>query len=320
MFDDLSLSEQSRGISKVMGVVLMTGLTVATAAGAFTMVMVVGDSGSPAVHSQASFSIEEHQPDGDPVLAIVPDAVAGDESTFVLEINGKTVHEWDGRTQVNVHCLFTGDTITVYKRTDGKTELVERRVYKDALSCPSISKFGEKFEYVTVNGEKVRIRDDSSGAFGLKIDPDGPGADTHTNVGPMPLSNPWHYGAVYPDTEIEGMEPPVWVFVMTDNVHRPGVPSGNGALNWSDPPPGNPGAGSYSISNGQVQPTPSGSEPTNDIYLVFNPGCSGSEIKLVAESAGYDNQITLNGAVVIPNTNTATQNTVISAPAISCGS
>ena len=300
----------------MVGVALLAAITVLLAGVTLTMVTVVADEGSPTVQTQASFAIEEHRPNGDPVLSVVPEAVQSHGSTFVVEINGKAAYEWDGQTQVRIHCLYVGDTVTVYKRKADSTELVERWTFEGALSCP-LANIDEKFEYAVVNGNQVQIRGDS--VFGLELDPDGPGADTHTNVGPMPLSNPWHYVQVYPDTEIEGMEPPVWVFVMTDNVHRPGVPSGNGALNWSDPPPGDPGTDSYEIVDNEVQPTPTGSEPTNDIYMVFKPGCSGSQIRVVAESADYDNQILMQGSVVVPNTSTVSMGTTLPAPAIDCG-
>jgi len=105
---------------------------------------------------------------------------------------------------------------------------------------------------------------------------------------------------------------------MTDNVHWNSTGSGR---NWTDPAPGEPGIDSYYVDpSGEVVLTPGGSEPTNDIYMVFKPGCSGSELLLIDESAGYDNRIFINGQVAIDNTNSVSGGTVLSAPGVNCPS
>jgi hypothetical protein len=148
------------------------------------------------------------------------------------------------------------------------------------------------------------------------------------NLGQISLQNDWHYIQRY-DDGLEGLDGPVFVIVMVDNVHTTNVPDPDlhGSVtdgvyyNWTDEPPSglNPGANSYSISGDEVVPIDTdATEPTNDIYIVFQPGCDGSRVAFVDESAGYDNQIYLDDTRIIDNTNDDIEGETFDAPAVEC--
>jgi len=299
----------------VMIVVLIVTVAGATVYG-------LGQSGldSTAVHGAGAYEFEVTD---DNRMRITPQAVDSRDSTFVVRINGVDTYEWDGQHALEVTCLFPNDRIQIYTRTDGNTNLLVDRTVGATLEC-SLG-LVDRFKYVIVNGDQFEVG--SRYEFDLAIDPDGPGTDaTYGNdvfkqdIGSVPLSNDWHYSKMY-DHSVEGMGPPVWVYVMTDNVHWR-TANAHPSLNWTDPPPSGatPGQGTYHLdASDDIVTTPSqgAGEPTNDLYMVFEPGCDGSEVLLVNEEAGYDNWIMMDGEPVIEGTDGESDNS-FSAPAIPC--
>ncbi len=296
-----------RGASTVIGVallililVLLAGVTV------FSFTGIANDNVRTAeVRATATYDLDVDQPSvTHENITITPEAQSvSAEADLHLEINGRRVHTWDDEADsVTVSCVFPQDEVLVIAEGEGVSQIVQDVTPRVAHDC-RWNRFDWKFEYANVNGSRVRIAPEYD--FGVSINPDGPGSQ----VGPVPLSNPWHHVKRY-DKDLEGVEGPVYVMVMTDNVHWNSAPAWAppGKYNWSDDPPPSrdPGADSYEINGNSLNKTPGGSEPTNDIYMIFKPGCDKSQIKIVGESAGYDNQITIEGNVAIPNTNTVT--------------
>jgi len=123
----------------------------------------------------------------------------------------------------------------------------------------------------------------------LKIQPDGYGEK-------ISLSNPWHYFRRF-DQPLEGYDPPVYVAVLADNA------------DFDSQPPQDQPKQSFRIDGEQVVPdTSSSNEPTNDIFFVVKPYDDRTELKFLAESAGYDNRIWFDDEVLIENTNYADTN------------
>jgi sulfur carrier protein ThiS len=286
------------------------------------------------VHGIGTFDIEFVET-GDDTLKIAPDSLRNRDSTFIVEVNDHRVHRWDGHERLDSTCLYPGDRIEIVSKEGETTYPVQEYELERALSCERIRPLPEKFEYAYIENQttldKVRVQPDFT--FGVEIDPDGSGTDDtmgysvhKQNIGTIPVNNQWHYIRKY-DEQVEGMEPPVWVIVMTDNVHWKYADAG-GSLNWTDDPTGAPGSDSYEIddSTGDLLLRPDDSEPTNDIYMVFKPGCSGSDLKIVDVSAGYHNTIYVNGQVAVPDTYEYSQHNddrteppvELSAPAVNC--
>jgi len=117
---------------------------------------------------------------------------------------------------------------------------------------------------------------------------------------------------------------------MVDNVHWNDVPDPSAhsevpagqQYNWTDDPPSGlaPGENSVTVQSDGTLVTDSSSstEPTNDVFLVFKPGCEGSRLKFIKNDAGYDNRIYLDGSVIVDDANAATEGQVFTAPGVEC--
>lgn len=53
---------------------------------------------------------------------------------------------------------------------------------------------------------------------------------------------------------------------------------------------------SFELDGSDVRVTAGGVEPTNDVYMMFEPGCSESRFKFLRMQGGYNNQILLDGS------------------------
>jgi len=116
---------------------------------------------------------------------------------------------------------------------------------------------------------------------------------------------------------------------MVDNVHRNGVPDpsshasdcGTKSYNWTDTPPSgpNPGADPYKITGNSITPIDtSATEPTNDVFLLFKPGCEQSTVKFLKNSAGYNNEVYLDDTLIIPDARDASSGETFTAPGVTC--
>lgn len=303
------LRERVRSISPTVGVVLMVLLVILLVAVLTYTVTGFAETTreESKVHAVGDYEFDVVEASGD-TLRIEPRSVSLRGADLVVRVNGHRVHTWDGEDTVEMTCLYPGDHLRIVSEKGDSTSIVDEHRMIRSLKCDRIRPLPEKFEYAYVDyegtSEKVRVQPDFT--FGVEIDPDGPGSDGgpsavfKEDIGTIPVTNEWHYIRRY-DRGIEGFDPPVWVVVMTDNVHWKNGGGSNG-LNWTDDPAGEPGIDSYEIDGGSVRVTASGSEPTNDIYFVFKPGCDESEIKIVNISAGYHNRIYVEGDVAIEDT------------------
>lgn len=296
----------SRGVSKVLGAVLilaitllLLGMTAAMATGIFTET-----KESAAYHGVSAFEFRFSEAEGD-TMTIAPEGLSGTEgTTFELQINGYKVWEWNGTERLTITCVYPGDRMLIRSKKGDTTYVVTNHTMDKSTKCDRIKPIDEKFEFAFINGEKRRILDEWT--FNMKIDPDGPGTDRtygksvfKQDIGPIPVTNEWHYIKRY-SKPIEGLEPPVWVMVMTDNVHWKDDTNFD-SYNWTDEPPGEPGIDSYSIKDNDLVVESAGSEPTNDIYVVFKPGCDKSKVKIVNVDVGYNNSLYVNGKVAVPD-------------------
>ena len=76
-------------------------------------------------------------------------------------------------------------------------------------------------------------------------------------------------------------------------------------------------ADSFELDRGTVRVTASGVEPTDDIYMVFEPGCSESRFKFLRMQGSYNNQILLDGSELF-RTDDATRGQVYTGPGLDC--
>jgi hypothetical protein len=211
-----------------------------------------------------------------------------DGTEFVLQIDGQDVYTWQGsggREVRRLSCLVPGDELSIRSVHDGggRTYLIERYTVEARTNC-DLSGTATQFAYAKVGDREVPLRDQSF-EFTLSIDPDGPNSVNGDTS--YPTTNPWVYVQRF-DRPVEGLEPPVYVVVFPDNVG-----------DW-DSSPSSPDrariADSVTVTaSGDLQATPGGSEPTNDVYLVFQPGCEESTFQYVTKQASYENVILLNG-------------------------
>ena len=283
------------------------------------------DEGEDAMelHATGTFDFDVKPDD---TVHLRPETFDRNDATLQLQINGFRVHEWNGRTPVELTCLYPGDQLTVVSVQDDTTAIVDQETLKESTKCTRISRLPKKFRYAYVDykstSKRVRIADGFP--FTLGIDPDGPGEDTdytsavhRKKVATIPFTNPWHYYKRYERGIGPFDEGPVWVIVMVDNVHwaagssysfaSSGVTCCN-SQNWTDPPPSgiDPGSNSYTTSGGKIDPVPSGTEPTNDVYMLFKPRCASEgdhgTLAVMTVTAGYQNDIYFNGKKVIDDT------------------
>lgn len=273
---------------------------------------------------------------GDSEVIVRPAAVSdlNSQTAFELYVNDRRLLTWDGTDPVEIRCLYPGDYVTVVARNDESTAVVDEHAFGKITDCDDFNSFPEKFRYAKVqtgDGSFQPYAVNDRYAFGLAIDPNGPNVATDYNGGHdvdvprISLANEWHYVEQY-TRPVAGFEPPVFVAVMVDNVHwtdvpdpsHPAVPAGT-YFDWDDEPPYAVGADAFEIdADGTVTPTPAGSEPTNDVYLAFKPGCEESQFRFVAETAGYANEIYLDDEKIIDDTNAMTDGAVYTAPGVEC--
>ncbi|WP_123539186.1 hypothetical protein [Halosimplex salinum] len=331
MFDQSGGETGVLGVSTPVGVTIMVVIVVllATLVTVLTTDIARSTQEGSQVHGVGTFDIEFEEGGADS-LKVAPKSLRNEDSTYILEVNDNRVYRWDGHERLDFSCLYPGDHIEILSKEGDTTYPVTDHRMERALACDRIRPLPEKFEYAYIDNatdsQKVRVQPDFT--FGIEIDPDGTGPDrtmgnsvAKKDIGTIPVTNHWHYIRRY-DRSIEGFSPPVWVIVMTDNVHWNSV---GGGLNWTDDPSDEPGKDAYTRSGSDIILDPSGSEPTNDIYMVFKPGCSGSKLKIIDVSAGYTNRIYINGKVAVPDTypyNTGAKSTpvTLSAPAVNCPS
>jgi flagellin-like protein len=327
---------ETRAVSPVVGVALMLVIVVVLVAVSLFGVLSLAESEVESTGAQSlgnyEFTIESG---GQDTLVIRPEAVSkyGEDPTFFVRINGNRVHEWNGQDEVEIRCLYPGDKVTITTASSSTSSTLQTHYFDRTTDCSRFNSFPEKFSYAVVDGDAERVNDRY--AFGLSLVPNGDSVatdsngDNDLNLGKISLSNEWHYVRQY-DRDVEGLEPPVFVVVLVDNVHWTDVPdpsahpevSAGTQYNWTDDPPGGLAIGSdaYSVAaDGTLTTTPAGSEPTNDVYMVFKPGCEESTLKFIENNAGYSNEVYLEGARIIDDaSDPSIEGQTFTAPGVEC--
>jgi flagellin-like protein len=325
---------RQRALSEVLGVALMVAIVVLLAGVTIAMTVTMSQSrlDSAAVHDtgQYAFDVEDAE---DLQIRAAHRSGVGSDVDFVMAVNSEPVHRWDGTGSLTVECLYPGDRVVIRTEDgEGHSRLVLDHVFDHATTCPQYNTFPEKFAHVVVEGTAYEVNERY--AFGMAVDPNGDSVATDFNggndiqLGKVSLANRWHYVKLY-DREIEGLEPPVFVMVLVDNVHwtdvpdpaaHPEVPAGQ-QYNWTDAPPAGltTGADSYTLNDGTIDPNSvPATEPTNDVFMVFKPGCESSTLRFIENTAGYSNRIYLNDTVIIDDASTASPGQTFSAPGVPC--
>jgi len=290
-----------RAVSTVVGVALLLLIVLLMAVTAGSMFLDLGQSGLSTVHDQGMFEGDITKEGERAVIESRAVKEYSEEVDFVLEVNGEEVRRWDGQDSVEIECLYPGDHVQLFSKGPEQTFLIDEYYFDRATECPGYRTFPEKFEHVVVDGTAHAVNDRY--AFGLTIKP-----DDDDSIGNVSLSNEWHHVKLY-NEEIEGFEPPVFVMMLVDNVHQSGVPPGYAdEYGWDDAPPSDLtiGEDAYEVNGGDVAFTPAGAgdatEPTDDLLLVFKPGCDGSDLRLIGVEAGYENKVYLDGEEIIDDT------------------
>ena len=342
----------SRSVSPVVGVVLLAGIVIllVSVTGALAVSVSEERLGTATVHSQGQYQLDVQNQARERLAIQVESFDERDPDTeFRLRINGREVHRWNGQDRLEVSCLYPGDDIDVVSDNGETTYLVEEFQVERPTDCTRYTTFRDKFRHGVVyppsgSGESHIIRDEYD--FGLSIEPNGDSVaydnsngDNGMNLGQISLQNDWHYIERY-DREVAGVEGPVFVIVMVDNVHRTNVPNRGDhesvddsyspasdpvddvQYNWTDDPPEglNPGEDSFDVeSDGTVDPdsVPS-TEPTNDVFIAFQPGCDQSKVVFIKNTAGYNNRIYLEDTVIIEDASTAVSGDTFTAPPVDC--
>lgn len=321
-----------RAVSTVVGVALLLLIVLLMAVTAGSMFVDLGQSELSTVHDQGMFEGDITQKGERAVIESRAVKEHSEEVDFVLEVNGEEVRRWDGRDDVEIECLYPGDHVQLFSKGPDQTFLIDEYYFDRATECSRYRTFPEKFEHVIVDGTERSVNDRY--AFGLSVVPNGDGVatdptgDNDANLGNISMTNEWHHVEQY-DEPVEGLEPPVFVIVLVDNVHweeapDPGSHSEVDAdeyYNWTDSPPTGLATGedSYEVVDGNLSTdSGAGTEPTNDIFLVFKPGCEESTLLLADVNAGYDNEVYMNDERIIDDTSTAPTPHEFTAPGVEC--
>ncbi|MFB6151249.1 MAG: hypothetical protein ABEJ40_05530 [Haloarculaceae archaeon] len=294
-------------MTPLVSVILMVAVTLVVA-----MVLVVGASallpsdGDLSVRPDADFTVERRGGD----LVFEPTYMT-EGVPFTLLVNGEAVYTWEGGNTERARrlsCLNAGDD--VYVRADAagdRTFSIEKHEVAAPTDC-ALPGAASRFAYARVGDRSVPILD-TDYEFTLSIDPDGP--DSVNGDVDFPATNPWVYVQRY-DRKIEGLEPPVYVVVFPDNV--------GSVSDWRSEPSDaerEEMTQSYEVNGEDVVVTAGGVEPTDDVYLVFKPGCSKSQFKFLRMQGGYNNQILLDGTELF-RTDDANRNQVYDGPGVKC--
>jgi hypothetical protein len=294
-------TSDERGAVPIVGIMLIVALAILISMVVFVGVAPLLPSDADAAGPGNAYTITRD----DGSIDVVPQYTSGDRE-YELIVDGRAVETWRSgalEERLTLRCLFPEDRVAVRERRgDGTTFVVSRHDVVTPTDCP-LSGTAASFASAIVDGREVNLFSQQY-EFTLQIDPQGEG--TADGVGPVPVTNDWHYVQRY-DRSLEGLSAPVYVVVLADNA------------DYDADAPADNGANAYAISGDSIVPnTGSGTEPTNDIYLAFSPGCDASTLKLVAEQAGYDNSILVGDEVVIEDTNAASAGTEYEAPAATC--
>lgn len=292
-------------MTSLIGILLLVAVAILAAMLTVVLALTLLPQGEPSTSYTASFSFDRSNGE----LVIRPSHVeAGDE--YHLRVNGVDVYTWTSNEPQSLTCLNDGDELDVVSSDSDTDDTYLLREYE--VGAPTrcfLSGGSSRFAYAVVGNRRMPLLD-STYDFTLAIDPDGPTSQLGSED--FQTTNPWVYVQRY-DRSVEGLGPPVYVIVFPDNVH-------NSGYDWDDDPPEDvreemPNA--YSIQGGNVVVNGSAVEPTNDVYMVFEPGCSQSRFLFVRMQGGYNNQILLEGQEMF-RTSSTSSGTVYTRRGVDC--
>jgi hypothetical protein len=297
----------ARGLTPLVSNLLMVAVVIVIA-----MILSVAamsflpDDGEVSVRPEADFTVERD----DGALVFDPQYMT-DGVPFALLVNGQEVYRWEGESTTDARrltCLNTGDDVAVRAEDEAdRTYLMEDYDVEAPTAC-GISGAGSRFAYARVGDRQVPLTDPDYD-FTLGIDPDGPNSVLGDRD--FQSTNGWVYVQRY-DRTIEGLSPPVYVVVFPDNV--------GSVSEWEAGPTDAERADmvwAYDRSGGDISVNGSAIEPTNDVYMVFKPGCDNSQVKFLAMSGSYNNQILIDGTPAF-RTNDASSGQIYQAPGVEC--
>jgi flagellin-like protein len=295
-----------RGATSVVGMLLLIAVVVIAGMMVTVLAMTMLPQSAPSTSYTASFGFDRSNGS----LQVTGNYVE-DPSRYHLAINGREVYEWGSIESQRLACLNEGDRVSIVSsEPDSEDTYLLRKHTVEAPTRCSLSGGASRFAFATVGHRQMPLQDDTY-EFTLAIDPDGP--TDQVGDQDFPTTNPWVYIQRY-ERSIENLSPPVYVVVFPDNVHW--------NYQWDNQPPASvrdsmPTA--YSIDNsGNVNVNATGgNEPTNDVYMVFKPGCSASKFKFISMAGGYNNQILFDGTEMF-RTDTTSTGTVYTRRGVDC--
>jgi len=302
----MDLVYNRRAAESVVGIVLLVGVVVIIGAVTTTLAFGFIEDAEEGQAYSATFSFETRGGE----LLVSPEYRPNDV-TYHLKLNGQRAHTWTGDQTQRLRCLFPGDTATIVAEGNSTKNSYVLREYEvqSATKC-GLSGTAAQFAYAQVGAKQLSLRRQNY-EFTLYIDPSG-SEDVNGDTD-YPLSNDWHFqerfdqSVEYTDADgnTQTLNEPVYLFVLADNANYGSDPPDDHYEEQdnvyqtvgSDPVEVVPTPQNGSVSNSEV-------EPTNDIYLLFHPGCSESTMVMLTERASYDNEILLGDTVIIDDTNT----------------
>jgi flagellin-like protein len=294
-----------RSVASIIGVLLLVAVAIVAAMLTVVLALTILPQDEPSTAYTASFQIDRSNGE----VVIRPSHVQPG-NRYQLSVNGAEIYEWTDNQAQPVTCLNAGDELRIVaEEADTDDSYLVREHDVAAPTRCSLAGGASRFAFAVVGNRQMPLLDEAYD-FSLAIDPDGPTSQLGSED--FPTTNPWVYVQRY-DTQIEGLGPPVYVVVFPDNVH-------NSGYDWDDDPPAAvreamPNA--YSIQGGNVVVNGSAVEPTNDVYMVFAPGCTESTFVFVRMSGGYNNQILLDGQEMF-RTSSTTSGTVYTRRGVDC--
>jgi hypothetical protein len=303
-----------RGASSTVGILLLVGVAIVLGATTIVLALTIVPSGGQDTSFTTSFEFDRVNGE----LRIRPNYIS-EQAAYDLLINGNEAYTWTDDSARRLSCLRAGDELKIVgDDPDAEGAYLLREYTVESRTFCSLSGAGNQFAYARVGDRKVPVADKQY-EFSVSIDPRGPNKLHGSEE--IPASNPWHFVKRY-DRPVEGYEPPVYVIVFADNV---GSCCGYGDLEDYSVQPEDPinVLDGYSIdSNGDITITAGGAnsiEPTDDIWLVFKPGCDSSKFKYVGQATGYtENEIFLNGEKIIDDLNEVSEGDEFTTDGVEC--
>lgn len=299
----IGLRNATRGVSPVIGAIVLLAIVVVIAAVAGAGFVSLGGELPEETPPSSAFDLDVDRDNG--TMEFVPTYMRGD-TELQLRINGKTAYEWTGDNATEsrtVTCLKRGDSVRIVNTNGDREHTAFEQTLDAPLRC-NLDGIGKQFAYAKVGDREVPINEQNF-KFDLSI-------NLHQNGNTVvPASNPWNVVYRY-DRTVEGLDEPVYIVVFADNVDFSDTPTQNLQEETLD---------AFSVDEGgnvDIEPHPNGVEPTEDVWVAFKPGCDQSKFMYLGEETAGDHSVMLNGATMIPSTDSTPTGTIYTADGVDC--